>query len=658
MVNSPGVMKVYVDEYDNHAMGILQEDAQNGFDAYPQGTSPKNMKLEFKYDADNRILTYRDFDTSGMTHCTECDWGIRSDSTPCINDNCRWGCFHNLAYSSKDVASLGSRGMGKSLHMESGSRTIVNTSLPDGRNMASLWEIIDEDWKWKRYPEGAEELSSPGTKITTYDVKDNIHDDLINIEKVNLEFQMKWFRLLDQGATIVYVLIRNGNKVRKVIPKLTLPTIESHKVDKPTKLVKNKVVISLHRKRLGELRNLHLYLAKEPFNDEDKRCGIAIVKNGKQTIQIYRELPSDIPEKIRRRIFGYVDANCISKPFLNEAENSTHTGYRWSHLTYKAVRAELNKIIRSFCEPFIRETGERVTEKEQKEAAEILNLINQTLDSIPELQIFGLEGSGISGTPEINVKTVPYISRIDPSNERFDRGDKIEVKAIIKNPTSRDLILKTEFNLYDPTPVVISDRTSGILILKGSPEKPSTVEESWIIHVDDSMISGIYWIQVSLLDKDGEQIMNDNDKPEKKRASIFIEQDPPSIIRKARTGAGSQRTSGRTRGGEGKGGLAVLQAIKRPDLPDIEVIIETARAYAFYNLYGRRFRYLMDRSSRKTTPWLAVGEAIAEKLIEKKIEHDIDEGEDYWSAEAVLEKYKENEQLRLRFISRFMGLIE
>lgn len=656
MVNTPGVMKAYIDEYDNHALGIIQEDTQNGFDAYPRGTSPKDMKIEYRYDADNRIFTYRDFNTSGMIHCSECDWGLRSDGSRCINDNCKWGCFHNLGHSGKDEYSLGSRGMGKSLHMESGETTIVNTTLQDGRSYASIWKLIDEDWQWKRYPEGAKELSVPGTEITTKNVKNSIHKDLINIDQIINEFQVKWFRLIEQGATIVYVLIRNGIKIRKVIPKLKLPQLEPSKPNKQTTLVKNRVVITLKRKRLGELRNLHLYIAKHPFDEEDPRWGIAIVKNGKQTIQVYRQIP-DIPEKIRKRLFGYVDANCETDSFLTEAENSTHTGYRRHDPVYKAVRKELNKISKSFTEPFIREAGERVTENEQKEAAEILSLINQTLSSIPELQIFGLEGSGISGTPEIKTKSKPYISRIEPANQRFNRGDEIEVKAIIKNPTSKDLILKTEFKFYDPTPVVISDTTAGILIIKGKPDNPSTVEVSWTIHVDDSMVSGIYWIQTSLLDRHGELLFDDDEKPEKKRASIFIEQDPPKLSRKTRTGTGGKSGVGHTRGGEGAGGLANLQPFKKPDMPETEVIIETVRAYAFYNIYGRRFKYLSEGSSRKTLPWLAVGEAMADAIIEKKIEREIEDGEDEWSADAVFEKFKEIEGLRTKFLSNYMELL-
>ena len=85
-VNKQGVMTSYKDEYDDHAQGILQEDSQNGFDAYVPGTQIKDMKIEFKYDLKQRILYYRDFGTNGMTHCSECDWGIKPDGTPCTNE--------------------------------------------------------------------------------------------------------------------------------------------------------------------------------------------------------------------------------------------------------------------------------------------------------------------------------------------------------------------------------------------------------------------------------------------------------------------------------------------------------------------------------------------------------------------------------------------
>jgi len=657
-VNKKGVMKAYVDEYDNHAFGILQEDSQNGFDAYVKGTRPSDMKILFLYNADERRFFYHDYNTIGMPHCSECEWGIKKDGTPCTNEECSWGCYHNLAYSGKSGHSLGSRGMGKSLRIESGEKTVIKTTLPDKRFMASTWQMVDGDWKWKKSPEEARELTYPGTEMVTYGVIEKVHNKLIKFDDVIQFLQEKWFRLIEQGAEIEYKLIQDGAQHKRFIQKIKYPVIETPDKDKPTVLKKNSIIVKYLGKRVGELRNLEIQLAKDPFDDEDPRQGIALVKNGKQTITRYNQFPTDIPENIRRRIFGYVDANCETEPFLNDAENSTHTGYQWTDPTYKAVRYELNKIVREFSQPFMKIGGERITEKEQKEAKEILSLINKTLLAVPELQIFGLYGEGPSGKIETKPKTLPYISRLEPNNQRFNKGQTINVKTIIKNPVEKEMMIDIEFNFYDPTPVVIKDRSSTLLLHKGNPDEPSTLEENWSIPVDDSMVPGIYWIQVKLKDRTGTTLEDEKKKPIKMRASIHIDQDPPTIIRGPRTGTGTGTHTGERRGGEGEGGLSNLYAIKRSDLPDIEIIIEMPRAYAFYNRYGRRFKYLNERSQKRTTPWLAVGEALAEELINKKIEKDIEEGEEHWSAEEVKDKLKEVNNLKIKFVRTFMGLIE
>jgi len=146
-------MESYVDEYDNHAFGIFQEDGQNGFDAYPKGFSARKMKLIFHYDADTRVFSYRDFNTMGMGHCNECNWGVKPDRSECTNPECGWGCFHNVAYSGKGGALLGSRGLGKSPRIMAGLKTIVRTTLPDGRCMASTWAYKEGDWAWQPLPE-------------------------------------------------------------------------------------------------------------------------------------------------------------------------------------------------------------------------------------------------------------------------------------------------------------------------------------------------------------------------------------------------------------------------------------------------------------------------------------------------------------------------
>src|SRR5207247_9081599 len=199
-VNRHSVWRAYVDEFETgHATGLLQEMAQNSFDAYAPGTAMKDMRILIRYDADARVLTWRDLGTRGMPHCEECTWGERPDGKPCVSSRCSWGAFHNMGYSVKDGAlALGSRGMGKALTLLAGSKTIVRTSLPDGTRMASEWEK-KEDWLWRNAPELIAELSAPGTEIETSGVVDAVHETLIRLAAAVAELRERWLRPLEEG---------------------------------------------------------------------------------------------------------------------------------------------------------------------------------------------------------------------------------------------------------------------------------------------------------------------------------------------------------------------------------------------------------------------------------------------------------------------------
>ena len=120
-----GVMRAYAEEYENRAVGLIQELGQNSFDAYPENTNPKKMKILIKYDGDKRIFSWRDINSTGMGHCDECEWGLLSNTRQCKNKSCDWGMYHNIARSGKSGQKLGSRGLGKSLPLESGSSNFI-----------------------------------------------------------------------------------------------------------------------------------------------------------------------------------------------------------------------------------------------------------------------------------------------------------------------------------------------------------------------------------------------------------------------------------------------------------------------------------------------------------------------------------------------------
>jgi hypothetical protein len=651
-VNKDKVWRGYVDSYDDHAFGILQEDGQNSFDAYLADVLAKEMKVVIKYDADKRVLYHRDFKTSGMGHCRECHWGIRDGSVECTNSECGWGCFHNMGYSGKGGMALGSRGMGKALQLLAGDRMVVRTTLPDGRHQASLWERVRGDWQWRFAPEFDQKLSSPGTELMTFNVVDRVHGRFLETEEIVSELQERWFRLLEQGAKIEYILVRNGRKKRVVVKAPRTPELDKTQGLGKARLTRRRVIVKYQGQRLGELRNLTIFLAAKPFKQADRSWGIAIVKNGKQTITRFKEFPEEIPERIRKRVFGYCDAICTrEEPFLQDAENAQHTGYQWSHTTYKAVRRELRAIVREFVQPFLRAGGERVTEKEQKEAMKILEVLNKALEAVPEFGLFGKEGISRSRKVETSTKDYIYLSRIELENRSYSRGEIAQIRAVIKNPTPREVLVKSTFEHFDPTPVVVEFGEEGVVVPPGTPEKPGTKSVDWQVSFERDQAPGVHWIQVALHDVKGQPLTDDEADPIRMRRHLYCELEPRRITR-TRSGTGSPKDERGTGGGEGAFGLAAIQWFKKPDLRDsVEAYVDMTQAVAFVNLKGRRLEFARSISKNRKGYWPVVAEVISEKMLEIKAGLDAGEKEE-WQAEEVKNKMIELEQLKAKLLRK------
>lgn len=656
-VNKHHVWQGYVDSYNNHAFGILQEDCQNSFDAYAPGTHPRDMKIVIKYDADQRLLRHQDFNTTGMTHCRDCDWGIRAGGVECTNTECAWGCFHNMGYSSKGGTALGSRGMGKALQLLSGSQTVVMTTLPDGRFQASLWDRTSGDWQWRFDEENAKRLSSPGTEIVTNNIVEPVHQQLLDKDAVIAELQERWFRLLSQSAVIEYVLVKDGQQHRYIVREPVLPELDVSQGEDKAQRVDPKVVITYQAERLGELRNLHLFLAKKPFGEEDFRWGIAIVKNGKQTITRFTEFPDEIPESIRKRLYGFCDAICTdAEPFLKEAETAQHTGYQWSHPTWKAVRRELREIVRQFVQPFLRAGGEKVTAAEQEEAKEILAVFNRALADVPEFGFFGKELITVKRKVTTAPKNFIYLSRIDFENRSYNRGERAPVEAVVKNPTDREVMVRAIFEHFDPTPVVVELSEEAVVVPPGTPNDPGTASIPWALTFDPSQAPGIHWIQASLKDVKSEPLLDDESHPIRGRRHIYCEFEPKKIER-TRSGGGSPTEGTGTGGGEGSFGLAGIQFFKKPDMNDsLEAYVDMSQAIAFVNIRGRRLEFAREGAKTKRIYWPVVGEVMAEKLLELKAAMDAGEKEQ-WSAEELKNKIVELQATKSKLVRRMVELL-
>jgi len=656
-VNKDKVWRGYVDSYDDHAFGILQENGQNSFDAYPADTPAKEMKIVIKYDADKRILSQRDFNTLGMGHCRECNWGVRDNGIECTNNDCAWGCFHNMGYSSKAGMALGSRGMGKALQLLSGNRMVIKTTLPDGRHQASVWEMVKGDWQWRFAPEHDELLSAPGTEIISFNIVDKVHDQLLKADEVIAELQERWFRLVSLSATIEYILMKDGKSDRFFVKSPHVPPLDNSQSVEKAHLVMSSIVVKYQGKRLGEIRNLNLFLAKKPFGEEDRGWGVALVKNGKQTITRFTEFPEEIPENLRKRVFGYCDIICTSEePFLKEAENAQHTNFQYSHPTYKSVRRELRDITRNFVQPFLRSGGERVTEKEQLEAAEILGILNKALEEVPEFGLFGKEEVSPRRAIETTPKDYIYLSRLEFENRMYKRGEKVLIEAVIKNPTSREVAVMANFEHFDPTPVVVESYEDGVIIQPGSPKDPGTNSIRTQLSFEQSQAPGIHWIQVSLSDVKRQPLIDNEGHQIRMRRHIYCELEPRKIVR-TRSGSGEPQGGEGTGGGEGAFGLAAIQWFKKPELADsAEAHLDLSQAIAFVNLKGRRLEFYRAMSKSRQGYWPAVIEIIGEKILEKKAEYDAGEKEE-WQAEELKNKVIQLTELKSKLVRKAVELL-
>jgi hypothetical protein len=622
--------------------------AQNSFDAYPPNTKLKDMRIVIRYDADARVLTWRDYDTRGMPHCPECVWGERPDGKLCVNATCSWGAFHNMGYSVKDgEMAIGSRGMGKALVLLAGKKTTVRTTLPDTAYMASSWEKGD-DWLWRNAPELAKQLSAPGTEIETSDVVDAVHKTLLDADGVVREMQERWFLPLEEGARLTFILVEDGKTTRREISKPKWPPLDLSQGDSKARLSLPKVVVKLYGENLGELHDIHLFMAKQPFDEEDPRWGIAIVKNGRQTITRFREFPQEIPDEIRRRIYGWCNAICTTeKPFLKAAENATHTGYIVSDTVYvyKAVKQTLRSISKKLAEPFLSAGGEKVTEKEAQEAKELLVMLNEALAAVPEFNLFG-PGPEPPPPPPPEAKDYIYLSRIDFANKSYQRGEHVSVKAIIKNPTPKEIFVRVNFEHYDPTPVVVDNLEEGVIMPQGSQEDPSTREVIWNLEIDPSLAPGIHWVQVALSDVRQEPLRNKKGEPIKARHSLYVEVEPPRITRgrQGQDGGANQ-------------GFVNYQWFKRADLADtFEAYIDMSQMAAFVNRRGRRLEYAVQMSKSKRAHAPMIAELVGEKILEQLLERELNT-KDAWKADEVRKVVLQLEMSRAKFVREMIKIV-
>ncbi|MFQ5910117.1 MAG: hypothetical protein ACE5IJ_05270 [Thermoplasmata archaeon] len=198
-------MESYKDDYPDHAQGILQEAIQNSVDARLGDFG--DVVIVIEYDPSARILRIRDYGTTGMSHCDQCEWGIRSDNLEdCHEKDCKWGNFHYLGGLAKDVQQLGYRGQGKSLAVVAGDSLTVRTKVVHPRehiSMASRWEREGDECYWELVPEEAMgPRDKPGTELIITGVKKEVHESLMDFGSLKADIQRIWFPAIQKGVRI------------------------------------------------------------------------------------------------------------------------------------------------------------------------------------------------------------------------------------------------------------------------------------------------------------------------------------------------------------------------------------------------------------------------------------------------------------------------
>ena len=501
-------MVSYKDQYDSHASGLLQEAIQNAADAKLAGTPWKDWRFTMRYDPKTRTLTLRDYGTTGMPHCRKCQWGELPDGEVCSGKSCNWGVFHSFAFLAKEGGMLGSRGQGKSLAIVAGQGTIVRTkvALNPAKRMASRWTFSGDDWVWELLPEDAPADDwPPGTEIEVRGVRDDVHAQLMDRGAVVADIQSRWYPLVEQGGRIRFGYSTDPDLQQ--VPRYRFPK-EATNPGSGQKVVRTRERLEVKQggRFVGELRHLKIVVAEQPMEDADPRVGIALVKNGIQVIVRLIKFPRRIPSDIQARIFGEVIVPCSEEnPFLEPAETPDHRGYKSWDPTFQKVRSIIEAEVASVVEPYLVPLKEHAVKSEDRERARrALEVIQRALESVPELKIFG--GGEVPPPLETKAKDHPYVSHIKLDKERYIRGEKVQVRAVILNPMKKEEgFYRVDFEFRDPSLQVLETKIESPILPAATDDGPGRKEVGSTFELPVSLEPGRQRIIVKLLEARPEQ---------------------------------------------------------------------------------------------------------------------------------------------------------
>lgn len=650
--NTHRLMENYKDDYESHAKGIFQEAIQNSIDAKISDYS--EVKITIKYDPQKRILSIRDYGTTGMSYCKKCYWGRIEGSEDCHADNCDWGNFHFLGGLSKaEVGSLGSRGQGKSLIIIAGIETIVRTKIANPQpyhkeiSMASKWTRTGNDWEWSLVEDSIMKSNEQaGTEIIVNGVIDSVHEELMNSDVIIQNISKTWCGAIKKG-----VQIRFGY-VGKDFQKIGMPQFPPIAMDNGKKIVRKiqKIPISVHRKKVGQLNNVTIVLAEEPVPKELR--GIALLKNGTQVISREIEFGRKISTELQDRIYGWASYDCNHPGrFLCSSEKPGHRGFQ-THTYYTKVQSLLQEYVEDFLLPYEKKRYKpHLTEKDVKRAQQNLDVLQKAFEEVPDFNPW-------SGSDEITTKRKtkephqqPYISsiKLDKGYYLYDQNAIVEI--VILNPTSeyqKFLHLTVEaldkglsqLRVWEYPPHVIP------LLNPATPEKEGRITYQINIPIIDEFGIGKNFIRCTLRNrppniKEAEIIDQEYDRASH---SIWIEAQPVLIPRSPPT-AGLKGDDGR------KGTVRDLVPLTDEALDPIqnEIMPIWRDGEFWFFTKGARIGYVYETQPRAADSILY--ELVAEVLAEKRLKDFIETNpQDNFDKDQVIQQLQKIEELRRKFL--------
>lgn len=659
--NTHRLMESYKDGYPSHAKGIFQEAIQNSIDA--RLSNYKDVKITIKYDSKKRILSIRDYGTTGMPHCPKCYWGRRNDSKEeCHEPNCNWGNFHYLGGLAKGFGELGSRGQGKSLLIIAGTKTIIRTKIADTKTknsddksvtMASQWIRDHDDWEWELIPEQSMTVSDPaGSEIIIYDVIDAVHNELTKPDEIIHDLSQTWCAAIKKGVLIRYGLVdKNLEKIG--IPHYPPPTQD--RKGSPVKKTISVLPVTFHGQHVGELHDVTIYLSEEPVPEEIR--GIALIKKGNQVITRITDWGRKNRRELQDRVYGWASYDCSpSKPFLCLCEKPTHRGFT-PHPYYTKLHDLLQKKVEDFLSPYEKEMFKpRLTSKDKKRAQLNLDIIKKALDEVGDFNPWsGLDEVTIKKkqrTPPIN----PYISQIELDKKFYQYNQTAHTKITILNPTA-------EYQKWVHLTIEALDKGLSQLAKWEYPPhdlpmlNPANDEKKGRIVVDiDIPISsdfgeGKNFIRCTLKNNpnpankpNNEQSSSDEKILDSGSHSLWVGMEPDHFQRKLPSGG----TSGE---GTNAGNLKELVPITDPamDPEQFEVYPIWSEGEIWYSTHGARLGLVYETQPRAADS--IIYELIAEAISEQRLKNIIElSNQNSYDKEQLLEHYRNIDEMRKKFL--------